>query len=81
MLFLLGEPVYIGGVTATFKACIRFRVAGDLLNIRVTTIRRLVPLLFVFWFGIIKVYIVFQKEFRRCKADAVEDYFTIFQRL
>mgnify|MGYP006906944038 CR=1 FL=1 len=50
MLFLLGEPVYIGGVTATFKACIRFRVASDLLNIRVTTIRRLVPLLFVFWF-------------------------------
>jgi hypothetical protein len=50
VLFLLGEPVYIGGVTATFKACIRFRVAGDLLNIRVTTIRRLVPLLFVFWF-------------------------------
>lgn len=51
MLFLLGEPVYIGGVTTTFKALINcLRVASELFDIRITTIRRLVPLLFVFYF-------------------------------
>lgn len=50
VLFLLGEPVHIGGVTATFKARICFRVARNLFDIRVTTIGRLVPLLFVLRF-------------------------------